>query len=109
MAIQNETPGPVTEPSWAELVELEPKLADLLKLAENYPKDSPSFCANAAWYGYGGTPSLKDALCKLIGWDRQSKDPTGVLGSEAAYDVAYDVLWESLPDCQHPGGRFDCS
>jgi hypothetical protein len=96
------------KPTWDELAKLEPLLIDLLKLAESYPKRSPGFCANAAWYGYGAH-GLKDALCKLVGWIRKPKpNPGDLLGGKEAYEVAYDTLYAALPDCQHPEGFLGC-
>ncbi len=42
-------------PAWQDLVEREPRLADLRIAAERArPTADASFCANAAWYGYAG-------------------------------------------------------
>lgn len=88
-----------TAPTFADLVKLEPKLGELLTEAKSYhTSQNPEFCANAAWYGYGGEPGIKPRLLKLVGWER----PGGLhwpLSTPAAYDVAYDTLFEALPDC----------
>jgi hypothetical protein len=57
------------------------------------------------WYGYPGhRPGLKARLTKLVGWE--ATRPGGVRRSSAAYDVAYDTIYEALPDCR---GRCACS
>jgi hypothetical protein len=92
-------------PEFDELARLEPRLRDLETRAESYRRDkNPNFCANAVWYGYSGfRPGLKEMLCELVGWDVRGRR---VLETEEAYDVAYDHVYELLPDCR---GRCGCS
>ncbi|MDP9471721.1 MAG: hypothetical protein M3Q71_13835 [Chloroflexota bacterium] len=86
-------------PTWEDLVEREPRLADLRVAAERIrPTADASFCANAVWYGYGGHLGLKPRLIRLVGWGAQIHDP--VLRSSDAYDVAYQTLYHLLPDCR---------
>ena len=90
--------------TWDELTALEPRLLALLQEAEAIKDDKrkPSFCANAHWYGYGGHPGIKPRLLELVGWAR----PYGSaeLRGTRAYDVAYETIYDALPDC-----RGDCS
>ncbi len=88
--------------TWQDLVEREPRLADLRIVAERVrDAGDGSFCANASWYGYGGQLGLKPRLLRLVGWGAQSRDP--VLRSCDAYDVAYQTLYDLLPDCRGCG------
>ena len=80
--------------TWEQLVKIEPRLKAILGEAQAVSSDDdPHFCANAVWYAGG----LKERLCKLVGWDRK---PHPVLGTEEAYDVAYDTCYNALPDCR---------
>ena len=54
------------------------------------------FCANYVWYRPCG---FKDELCALVGYER--KTGPDVLKSAAAYDLAYETLYDALPDCTH--------
>ncbi len=89
-------------PTWQDLVEREPRLADLRIAAERIrPAADAPFCANEHWYGYGGHLGLKPRLIRLVGWGAQSHDP--VLRSCDAYDLAYETLYDLLPDCRGCG------
>ena len=82
------------------LAKLEPGLSKLLSEAKAV-KDDPKaacFCANAAWYSDG---RLKSKLLKLVGWGALSDNPE--LNTEHAYDVAYDHIYDALPNCRHDG------
>jgi hypothetical protein len=81
-----------------ELCEREPALRRLYDeaRAERRQRRSQHYCANRVWYG-----RLKPQLLRLVGWERPDRDP--VLGSSDAYDIAYDEIYQALPDCQ------DCS
>lgn len=87
--------------TWGQLVEAEPRLARLLKIAQS-TRSRPGFCANAVWYGYDRPEwlSLKGRASKLVGWERKG-DP--LLSAEKAYDVAYETIYHALPNCQHEG------
>ncbi|MDP9472344.1 MAG: hypothetical protein M3Q71_17025 [Chloroflexota bacterium] len=93
------TPSVLT---WDDLVAREPRLADLRVAAERIrPTANASFCANAAWYGYGGHLGLKPRLVRLVGWGSNHPDPA--LRTSAAYDVVYQTLYDLLPDCRGCG------
>ena len=78
---------------------------EFLKEARAYHRSRPAnFCANEVWYGYFHRVGLKKRLCQLVGWERADRDP--VLGTSAAYDVAYEVIYQALPDCR---GRCACT
>ncbi len=81
---------------WEKMVEIEPALGRLYEDVCSVECDE-KFCANAVWYGYGGHLGFKPRLMRLVGWD--AKNPK--LMTEEAYDVAYDKLYNALPDCQH--------
>jgi hypothetical protein len=92
--------------TWAGLVRLEPRLLDLLREARALRKEQrrdPHFCANAAWYGYGRWRGhgLKPRLVRLVGWSAEGGDP--ILATRAAYDVAYQTVYEALPACRACG------
>ena len=95
--------------TWEELVEREPRLAELLADVLTV-KDGggPYFCANEAWYsrpaenprpqrlgGYG----FKSRMVDLVGWDAETDDPA--LRTQAAYSVAYQKLYAPLPPCRN--------
>lgn len=110
--------GHTERPSWQELARLEPGLAWLEREAKAYgelgcikkrimrlcavlPPDAVPLdvqrwagtnCANAIWYGPGG---LKERMSELAGW--YARNPA--LRTREAYDVAYDHLYQLLPDC----------
>jgi hypothetical protein len=92
-------------PAFRRLAALEPGLDRLLAEARSHNENrSPIFCANAVFYGYPGhRPGIKQRLSALVGWGRKG-DP--VLGTCEAYDVAYETIYEALPNCR---GRCRCS
>jgi hypothetical protein len=73
----------------------------LLAAARSYHLDTnPDFCANQVWYGFpNNRPGLKFHLANLA---RQGHP---ILGTSEAYDVAYETIYQALPDCrgQCPG------
>jgi hypothetical protein len=85
--------------TFERLADLEPRLRALLEEARAHHSDpSPDFCANAVFYGYAHVrQGLKARLLKLVGWESGRHD---LLGTSAAYDVAYDTIFEALPDCR---------
>jgi hypothetical protein len=95
------------EPTWSELVKLEPRLGELLARAKAIVDDGgESFCANHRWVGCGNGPAcekcrggLKDELVMLVGWEASNPE----LESSEAYDVAYDKVYKALPDCRNCG------
>lgn len=80
-----------------ELCAVEPGLMELYEEAQGY-KEGVRFCANAVWYGYAGHEGrgLKARLVELVGWQRKPKDE---LSTMKAYDIAYRMIYEALPDC----------
>jgi hypothetical protein len=82
------------------LVALEPRLANLLAEARRHRRSrARSVCANEIWYRPGG---LRQRLIGLVGW--HSLAPRGsVLRTPAAYDLAYETLYDALPDCRECG------
>jgi hypothetical protein len=77
--------------TFAELASIEPQLATLLKEARRV-EPSDTFCANAVWYR-----QFKPRLLSLAGWEAENP----ILRSSEAYDVAYETIYEALPDCRH--------
>ncbi len=53
-------------------------------------------CGNRIWYRL-----MKPRLVWLVGWHAEDKHP--VLSSAAAYDVAYEFLYDIMPDCRECG------
>lgn len=83
------------QPTWEALVRHAPRLTELRTDVEAV-ESSPRFCANRPWYGTGG---FRDRMSDLVGWSAGSR----FLATEAASDVAYDTLYDLLPDCRHEG------
>lgn len=81
-------------PTWGDLCELEPRLEELFDVARSYHLNKGTdFCANRRWYR-----TLKPRLERLVGWHRKDNHPT--LCSRQAYDLAYQAIYEALPDCR---------
>jgi hypothetical protein len=72
-------------------------MADIANVPQ--PKRREQFCANVHWYG---TDGFKSRMRKLVGFERKGGPQR--LRTMAAYDLAYDTLYGSLPDCQHDTG-----
>ncbi len=87
---------PSQPPRWRELVAAEPRLAALLARAQRVDGSDPHFCTNAVWYGYEGHEGIKPSLRRLVGWAADRVE----LRTEAAYDVAYQVVYGVLPPCR---------
>jgi hypothetical protein len=83
--------------SFDAIVKLEPRLAELYAKAAAVDGSPPNFCANAVWYG-----EFKPVLEQLVGWSARRP----ILRSREAYDVAYDTVYELLPDCRHESDAF---
>ena len=90
--------GGPTLPTWGELIEREPRLGDLLAGVRAGRDDGPVFCRHAVRYGYWGYPGIARRLARLTGWLAQRPDPT--LRSQAAHDLAVEVLAAPLPPCR---------
>jgi hypothetical protein len=92
---------PAEELSWQRMVEIEPRLRTVERyiLATTRHRLKP-FCANALWYGYGDPDfSFKERVNRYAGWGADAPE----LRSGAAYDIAYEYLYDLLPDCNHDG------
>jgi len=86
--------------SFDQLVEIEPALIPLYESALAYHDSVDEFfCANDVWYGTTTPGGLKGWLERLVGWDARNKN----LRTEEAYDLAYDVIYDALPNCQKCG------
>jgi hypothetical protein len=82
----------VTKPlTWERIVELEPKLLDLLKQVENAPPSEENHLF--VWRRY------KERLSELIGWERKNSEYPE-LRSSMAYEIVYDVLLNALGDSE---------
>jgi hypothetical protein len=93
-------PEPATSPEFTELCRLEPKLEKLAADARSErerARGKRRYCANAAWYCGG----LRARLIALAGW--HSRHPEPLMRTSAAYDVAYDAIYNMLPDCRGCG------
>ncbi len=90
--------------TWADLVRREPRLIPLLTEAVKQHRDTDShYCANGKWYGFGKyrDRGLKPRLVRLVGIHAESSDP--VLHTSEAYDVAYQRVYDALPNCRDCG------
>lgn len=79
--------------TWEDAVALEPSLADLFAEATQTEDDGEYFCANMVWYR-----TMKPRLCDLVGWGRK-RGPYSLTTSDA-YDLAYDKIYDQLPNCR---------
>lgn len=111
------------ERSWKRLLTLKPSCADLVTLATIIGRSdrSPTFCANAYWYGYDmwnrSDPEspiripqvgLRDLLNVMVGCAVERRvahlppaDQHFLAGWGGAHDLLYDRAYEALPDCRH--------
>jgi hypothetical protein len=90
-------PEPPVAPTFAALAKLEPELRALAAAARHQRRIArglPSYCANQVWIF-----QFKPRLCGLVGWSSQHPEP--LLHTRAAYDVAYDHIYQLLPDCRN--------
>ena len=116
-------------PTWRQLVEREPLLEELRAQAEAVTDSGadPWFCANGVWYrefkpvlvrlvGWSRgrtdadlTDRLTDRPGRLMTMDEvravaateiRVLPPDELLDSSAAYDVAYQTIYDWLPDCR---------
>jgi hypothetical protein len=94
---------PPSELSWERIVEIEPRLRaaerEIMIIAHSdsaSPRGKP-FCANAIWYGYlDPSFSFKARVNRYTGWYAEKPE----LRSPAAYHLAYEHLYNLLPDCR---------
>jgi len=85
-------------PSWHRLVELEPRLLDLLQEGSRGLSAKGPFCRYETWYGRGG---LKIRMARLVGLGAEQP---GLLTSVPAYQVAYETIFSAIPDCDEKCG-----
>jgi len=76
------------------LCEREPRLRALYEKARAIRDDgtAPAFCTNNLWVN-----ELKPILLGLVGWE--VRDPE--LATSEAYDLAYETIYDALPDCRN--------
>lgn len=89
--------------TWREMVKIQPALRALLKEAKGHKdlaEKDENFCACAVWYGDCQTPGLKGRLMELVGWGIRGDQR---LATSQCYDIAYNKIYNALPDCRHPG------
>src|SRR5262249_27834475 len=91
------------ELTFENLVAHEPRLADLLEEARSYHKKRPrGFCRYDTWYSWRQPErGLRRRMAQLVGWETGRDD---VLGTSAAYELAYRTIYGALPACKHGGG-----
>ncbi len=81
--------------TWALLVQLEPELEALYREIRTLRgKGGRVFCANRVWYS-----RFKGRLLRLVGWEARNPDPR--IRSAEAYDLAYQKLYDALPNCRN--------
>jgi hypothetical protein len=89
--------------AWRELIKLEPRLKELYEeISAIKDHGGEAFCANAVWYGYGSyreDGGFKSRLSQLVGWHAGRVDKR--LKSMDAYSIAYDKLYNALPNCRN--------
>jgi hypothetical protein len=99
------------------LAALEPRLRKLeadIKVHAERNRNIPKYCANAWWYGYPhtGFEGFKHTFIHLVGRFAELADER--IRNSAAYDCAYDHLYNLLPNCKrgcacqtlaHPGAE----
>lgn len=81
--------------SWEMLANLEFELAELLhdaRCADSY--DAKRFCRETLWYS-----EVKPILVRIVGHERPDYHP--ILGTSAAYEIAYDTILEAMPACRN--------
>src|SRR5215208_2067079 len=90
---------PPEDVTWENLVEVEPRLRALERDVQTVAdKGGPSFCANAIWYGYLDPEfGFKERMTRYMGWIAEVPE----LRSIEAYDLAYEHLYDLLPDCRN--------
>jgi hypothetical protein len=85
-----------TQPvTWEQLARTEPRLSKLRAEAMQVDGSGEEFCANRVWYH-----QFKQRLMPLVGWERAAHP---LLGTERAYDVAYEAIYQALPVCRNCG------
>ena len=87
---------PRPTPTIAELIDLDPRIGKLLADAGAVKDEpsSPGFCNNFVFY-----TRFKPRIVALVGFERPERHPA--LCTPTAYDVVYDAVDETLPDCRN--------
>ncbi len=82
---------------WHNLLIAEPRLLAVYHTARCLKDDfsTPGYCANLQFFIEG---RIKERLTELVGWNR-GKDT--YLGTQEAYDTAYEVIYNALPYCRN--------
>ncbi len=85
--------------TWEKLVEIEPRLGQLLAEVRKVKDDKQmaGFCANNVWFGNNRHHGFKPRMYVLVG--RASVHPQ--LRSSTAYSMAYAKLYDALPSCRN--------
>jgi hypothetical protein len=76
--------------AFRELCRIEPRLAELEGEIRAIKDTGKWFCANEHWL------NLKSRMSLLVGWRAENPE----LRTSKAYDIAYDELYQLLPDCR---------
>ncbi|OPX90289.1 MAG: hypothetical protein A4E53_01175 [Pelotomaculum sp. PtaB.Bin104] len=82
--------------TFKQLTKIEPRLQQLYNEARKVKVKDDSFCANSVWYR-----QFKPRLLELVGFGAAWPE----LQSPTAYDVAYQTIYNALPNC---GKRCSC-
>lgn len=81
--------------TWDDLIQREPRLADLLEEAEAVRDEGRTgFCAMTAFYRH-----IRPPMLTLVGWEAERDDR--VLLTSRAYDLAARRLLDALPPCRN--------
>lgn len=92
------------EITWELLVRLEPRLTDLLVGARFAGTGFPEYCKFDAWYGKGNTVGFKLLVTRLAGFEA-SLESHPLLRTTSAYDIAYKMILNAMPDCRGSCGH----
>lgn len=88
-------------PTWADLVALEPRLAELLAEAHSVANDDPYFCRDSCLdSGYQRGPSFRKRLRTLLNRNEE-RIRDSLPGHPRAFYVAYYTLYDALPTCRN--------
>ena len=81
--------------TWEMLAALEPDLLHLLDAARSADSNTGGdhFCGQQFWL-----QELKPDVLNLVGYGRRDHHP--ILGTSAAYDLAYRTLLKAVPECR---------
>ena len=86
---------------WRKMIVEEPMLKVLYDGAKSQRVyTNKPFCANFIWYGGHIGRGIKELMCRIVGSERR-KAGWEFLRTSEAYDIAYDQIYQALPDCNH--------